>query len=517
MIEDFTEREAAGLCPGAQAALLDISLDAICVQSLAGRIEFWNPAAEKLYGWTRAEAVGAAGDDLLFGLVSGELLQARTDVLTLGCWSGELQLAARGGRILHVHSRFRLVRDAQGQPQSILIGSTDRTEKKQLEQQLLRAQRMACIGTLASGVGHDLNNVFAPILMVAELLASRSVDPAEQELLALLRDAADRGAGIVRQLLVFSRGQASERVELHVEHLLKDLRRLAQETFPKNIHLAVQLPPGLWPVMGDVTQIHQVLLNLCVNARDAMPDGGTLSLAAQNFQADVGFCQSNPAARPGPFVLLEVADTGSGIPAAIRDQIFDPGFTTKPPGVGTGLGLATVLGIVKAHHGFLDLSSQVGEGTRLRVFLPAVPPGAAPPVSAPAAAVGHGEHVLVVDDEEAILLVIKQVLLTHGYVPLVAQNGEEALALFNRHQADIRFVLTDMMMPGMDGAAIIQAIRQRNPEVPIVIMTGLLAGHLDANLAGQKHISCLKKPFTGEALLHALQAFSPGPPPPPSP
>ena len=516
MIQDTTERHQDEGQLREQAALLDISSNAICVQSLAGRIEFWNPAAEKLYGWTQAEALGAHSEDRLFGRISRELLQARIDVLTRGSWSGELQQAARDGRVIQVHSRFSLVCDARGQPKSILIVSTDLTEKKKLEQQFLRAQRMECIGALASGVAHDLNNVFSPILMVAELLAGRSAAAADAELLTLLRTSADRGAGIVRLLLAFSRGQEVERVELRVEHLIKEMHRLARETFPKNIQFTAQPAADLWPVIGDLTQIHQVLLNLCVNARDAMPDGGSLTLEARNFHADPVFCQMNSEAQPGPYVLLQVTDTGSGIPPAIRDQIFEPFFTTKPPGQGTGLGLPTVLGIVKAHRGFLDLHSLVGEGTRFRVFLPAVENGAGESrlTQGPAATAGQGEHVLVVDDEEIICLVAKHMLTSHGYVPLVAQDGATAITLFARHQADIRFVVTDMMMPGMDGAAFIRAVRKLAPAVPIVAMSGLPAQRFAADLAGQQPISFLGKPFTGEALVQAFQAF---PPPQPLP
>ncbi len=511
MIQDTTERRQGEGQLREQAALLDISPDAICVQSLAGRIEFWNPAAEKLYGWTRTEAIGAHSEDRLFGRMSRELLQARMDVLTQGSWSGELQQAARDGRAIHVHSRFSLICDPQGQPKSILIVSTDLTEKEKMEQQFLRSQRMECIGALASGVAHDLNNVFSPILMVAELLAGRPADAADTELLTLLRTSADRGAGIVRLLLAFSRGQEIERVELRVEHLLKEMHRLARETFPKNIRFTTQPAPDLWPVVGDITQIHQVLLNLCVNARDAMPDGGSLTLEARNFHADPVFCQMNSEAQPGPYVLLQVTDTGSGIPPTIRDQIFEPFFTTKPPGQGTGLGLPTVLGIVKAHHGFLDLHSLVGEGTRFRVFLPAVEHGQLESrlTPCPATTAGQGELVLVVDDEEVICQVAKHMLTSHGYVPLVAQDGAEAILLFTRHQADIRFVLTDMMMPGVNGAAFIRAVRKLDLDVPIVAMSGLPAQRFAADLAGHKHVSFLEKPFTGEALVRAFQAFPP--------
>ena len=517
MIQDITEQRRSAMQLREQARLLDIAQDAICVQSLTGQIEFWNPASEKLYGWSRAEALGSNSADLLFGRIGRELLQAQADVLTHGSWSGELQQTTRSGQTVHVQTRFSLVRDAQDKPKSILVVSTDITEKKKLQREFLRAQRLECIGTLASGVAHDLNNVFSPILMVSELLANRTVGADDSELLKLLRVSADRGSSIVRQLLAFSRGQETERTELHVHHLLKEMLQLANETFPKNIQFTSQPDPDLWRVIGDVTQIHQVLLNLCVNARDAMPTGGALNLKAHNFQADTVFCQIRPEVQPGPYVLIEVTDTGSGIPLAIQDKIFDPYFTTKPLGQGTGLGLPTVLSIVKGHRGFLDFDSSPDAGTRFRVFLPAVESEVAADRLAqrPAACPGHGELVLVVDDEEAICLATELMLTQYGYVPLLARDGVEAIVLFARHQAELRFVLTDMMMPGMDGAAFIRAVRKFSPDVPIIAMSGMPPEHFAADLAGQKHVTFLAKPFTGEMLVQTLQAFpQPGSAPP---
>jgi two-component system cell cycle sensor histidine kinase/response regulator CckA len=519
MIQDTTEQHQSELQLREQATLLDISQDAICVQSLSGRIEFWNPACEQLYGWTRAEALGANTADLLFGRTGRELLQAQADVLAHGSWSGELQQTTRNGRTVHTQTRFSLVRDAHDQPKSILVVSTDITERRKLEQEFLRAQRLECVGALASGVAHDLNNVFAPILMVAELLACRAMNTDDTELLAVLQTSADRGSSIVRQLLTFSRGQESERAELQVHRLLKEMYRLASETFPKSIQLAVRTEPDLWRVVGDITQIHQVLLNLSLNARDAMPNGGSLTLEARNFRAGMVFCQSKPEAQPGPYVVIEVTDTGCGIPPAIQDKIFDPYFTTKPLGLGTGLGLPTVLSIVKGHRGFMDFDSCPGQGTRFRVYLPAAENCVAGDslTQHPAASAGHGELVLVVDDEEAICLATKQILTEYGYVPLLARDGAEAIVLFARHQAGLRFVLTDLMMPGLDGAAFIRAVRKLSPDIPIVAMSGMPPEHFAADLAGQKHVSFLAKPFTGQTLIQAFQDFpAPEPLPPAS-
>jgi PAS domain S-box-containing protein len=507
MFQDTTVRREDEIRLRQQAALLDLAQDAICVLSLDGRIEFWNPAAEKLYGWSRAEVVGKSGDDFLFGRVSAEVLQARAEVLSSGYWSGELQQAAQGGRSVHAQSRLSLVRDEGGEPRSVLIVSTDLTDRKRLEQQFLRAQRMECVGALASGIAHDLNNVFAPILMVSECLAGRPVSPMDAELLELLRSSADRGSAVVKQLLAFSRGQGMARSELRLDHLVKEMGRLANETFPKSIRFSMTAPADLWLVVADPTQLHQVLLNLCVNARDAMPAGGDLRLEVRNLRTDDVFCEINPEARPGPYVVVEVNDTGEGIPDDIRDRIFDPFFTTKQPGKGTGLGLSTVLNIVRAHGGFMEVHSRVGEGTRFRLFLPAVDHGggAAPKPQAPVLPLGTGECVLVVDDEEAICRVARQLLTQHGYRALVAQDAVEALAQFADRRTDVRLVLTDMMMPDMDGASFIRAIRRVAGDIPIVAMSGSAAELRDVGFAAQRNISFLEKPFTAERLLTALR------------
>jgi two-component system cell cycle sensor histidine kinase/response regulator CckA len=508
MVQDTTARRSDESRLREQAALLDIAQDAICVQSLDGRIEFWNPAAERLYGWTRDEVLGAPGQDLLFGRVSKELLQAQADVISLGSWTGELTQAGRGGRVIQTQSRFSLVRDASGKPKSILIVSTDLTDRKRLEQQFLRAQRLECIGALASGVAHDLNNVFSPILMVADCLAGRNQDPNDAELIELVRNSAERGAGVVRQLLAFSRGQEIDRVELRVDQLLKEMSRLARETFPKNISFSTYLAPDLWAIVGDVVQLHQVLLNLCVNARDAMPNGGRLNIAASNFRADAIFCQMTPEAQPRPYVLLEITDTGEGIPPEIIDRIFDPFFTTKAPGKGTGLGLPTVTNIVKAHQGFLEVHSRVGHGTRFRLFIPAVAPAEFDPPAPEQVCVfdGQGEKVLVLDDEEAVCESVRKVLQGYHYRAVTTANGTEAIRYLAQAPDTFRVVITDMMMPGMEGPAFIRAVRKISPTVPILVMSGSQDHREDARDAAESRVHFLEKPFTGDALIKAIQA-----------
>jgi nitrogen-specific signal transduction histidine kinase/ActR/RegA family two-component response regulator len=398
------------------------------------------------------------------------------------------------------------LRDGQGRPKEVLVINTDITGQKQLEAQLLRAQRLQSIGALAGGVAHDLNNILTPIIMNASLLRETVTDPENREMINSVESCAHRGADIIKQLLTFARGKPGVRAPLPIRHLLNEMDKLIRETFPRNIRVRVNATRELWPVLGDATQIHQALMNLCVNARDALPDGGTLSLAAANITLDETFAETTPEAKPGPYVCLSVTDTGTGIEPGHLDRIFDPFFTTKDVGEGTGLGLATVLGVVRGHGGFVRVDSRIGSGTTFDLYLPASPAAPAAPKIEPAAAParGAGECVLVVDDEVSIRNGLRRMLNQHGYETLAASEGKEALRLFNRHRAEIKVVLTDMVMPGMDGPTLIRNLRELEPQLQVLGMTGLAEWAGVKGLESLKLPVVLKKPFAAEELLDAL-------------
>src|SRR5207247_177042 len=343
-----------------------------------------------------------------------------------------------------------------------VLNVRDITERKQLESQLRQAQKMEVIGQLAGGIAHDLNNILAPILVSVGMFREKMKDPEDQRILALLEGSAKRGADIVRQLLWFGRGLHGKSMSLNPKYVIKEVAKFVAETFDKSIRLETSIPKELWSLEADPTHLHQVLLNLCLNSRDAMPSGGDLRIAGRNFTADDSYLARHPEASPGPYIILEVQDTGAGIPPEIRDKIFEPFFTTKEPGKGTGLGLSSVLSILKGYGGFIELDSLPGKGTVFRVYLPAEPklsaekPEADEPESLPR---GHGETVLVVDDEESVLEVVQQTLENFGYNVVTARNGQQALATYLANQAGIGIVLTDLMMPVMDGAATIRALK----------------------------------------------------------
>jgi len=364
IVRDMTSHKRAEQKIQEQAALLDVATDAILVQDLNNRILYWNQGAERLYGWKADEAKGLNVLELLYK-DSPHREDVLVSVTLKGSWQGELHQITKSGKQIIVSSRWTLVRDQAEQPTSILTVNTDITANKQLEAQFLRAQRLESIGTLASGISHDLNNVLTPILLSAQLLQMLHKDQQSQRLLQLQETNAKRGAALVKQVLAFARGVEGERTILQPRHLISEIQQIVKQTFPKSIELYTDISPELWTVFGDATQLHQVLMNLVVNARDAMPNGGILRLVAENLVIDQNYAQMNLDAQVGSYVVITVSDTGTGIPINILPQIFEPFFTTKEVGNGTGLGLSTVIGIIKSHSGFVNVYSEVGKGPNL--------------------------------------------------------------------------------------------------------------------------------------------------------
>jgi PAS domain S-box-containing protein len=488
-----------------QAALLDKAQDAIVLRDLDERVVYWNRSAEVLYGWTAAEMTGRSVERLYKD--PSVLRAAVRAVHAKGEWHGEVEQVTRHGESRTVEARWTLVRDDAGRPTSILAINTDITERRQLEQQYLRAQRLESIGTLAGGIAHDLNNVLAPIVMSVGLLQRDERDPDRLELLETIETSAVRAGELVRQVLSFARGMGGDRVPVDAGAVVGDLTRLLRDTFPKGIQIVDRLDPELRIIEADPTQLHQVLLNLCLNARDAMPAGGRLTIEASNQDLDEPFAAAHVEATAGPYLRLVVEDTGQGIAPAIIEKIFDPFFTTKEVGKGTGLGLATSLAIVKGHGGFFHVQSTPGRGARFEIYLPAAdigPAEVAPDRNQDAIARGRGELVLVVDDEASIREVTRRTLEAFGYRVLLAADGSEAVSLYAQRQADIALVVTDMMMPVMDGAVTIQILHRLNPDVRIVGMSGLEGRFVTDAVRARLH-GLLAKPYTAQALVSAVR------------
>ncbi len=500
-----------------QADMLNQAREAIFITDLDHRLIYWNAGAERLYGWKTDAVMGRTEDELFDPAVVPQLLGAREHAFSRGQWSGELRMHTRQGEPLFVESRQTLIRDERGAPKARLCINSDITGRKQLEEQFLRAQRMENIGLLAAGIAHDLNNMLAPILLAAPMLREYVTDSGAVGLLSTLESSAERGANLVRQILAFAHGTAGERQLLQVKHLLRDISSVVSGTFPKSIRFEDHIAADLWPIVANGTQVHQVMLNLCVNARDAMPNGGSLQLGAQNITLDEQAAGALKSGRPGTFVVLHVEDTGTGIAPEVLEKMWEPFFTTKEVGRGTGLGLSTVRGIVEAHGGFIEVRTALGHGSSFRVFFPAEVSPASGAASAPIGPTpaGRGELILVVDDERRICDMTLTMLTRSGYRVLPAADGAEAVLVFAQRSNEVRLVITDLHMPNLDGAMLAQAVRRINPATKVLAVSGLSSSTEPASGVPEDFADgFLAKPFKPEALLakvHALlQGHEPG-------
>lgn len=505
---DITERKQAQQTISEQAALLNVASDAIFVRNLKHQILFWNQAAENLYGWQNSEVLGKTAIELFCLDIAPQVEELLKIVLEQGKWEGELQHITKDGKKVIVLSRWTLVTDNTGQPKSILTVNTDITQKKQLEAQFYQVQRLESLGTLASGIAHDLNNILTPILAVAQLLPIKlsHLDEKDQQLLKILEDSSIRGTELVKQITSIASGREGKRVPTQLNNLIKEVERIVSGTFPKLIEIRTNLAQGLWTVLVDETQIHQVLMNLCVNARDAMPQGGILSISTENFIVDQHYARMHLEASEGSYVVITVSDTGYGIPKEVLERIFEPFFTTKEQGKGTGLGLSTVLGIIKNHGGFVNAYSEVGEGSEFQVYLPAMENKVTQQeVNNFQMLKGNNELILVVDDEEFIREICKTSLEEHNYKVLTARDAVDAFSLYTIHKNEISIVLIDIQMPSIDGFNAIRVLQQINSSVKIIAMSGLASNRKLLEINDLNVEAFLLKPYTIETLLSTIQ------------
>ena len=408
------------------------------------------------------------------------------------------------GRI--VREQAEVVRDSSGRISRMVGTVQDVTEQKRIEAEFLRAQRMDGIGAIAGGMAHDLNNALAPILMGIQIIRKKVSEPDVRQMLGVMETNTHRSADMVRQVLTFARGRDGEQEVLQLGRLIREMENILRQTMPKSISVQSIVASDLWPVVANATQLHQTLLNLCVNARDAMPKGGKLTIAADNVELNAEEAKEIPNSRPGSYVMVMVSDTGTGIPPEVLPRIFDAFFTTKAPGKGTGLGLSTIVRIVRNHGGFVSAKSEVGSGTSFEIYLPraeALPTGSEAPVSKPSAVrPGHGELIVFIDDDRSVREMVAPALLEQGYRVLTASNGAEALALLRQHEAEVRLVLTDVVMPVMDGLELSEKLHFLVPELPVVLMSGTFEASKEAWPAGTARF--LVKPFRLEQLLDVI-------------
>lgn len=471
------------------------------------RILSVNEAAVKQYGYSREEFLGLTIRQLHLPEDHARLVPSADSEPPMSKQRREWRHRKKDGTVIEVEISSGLL-TLQDTPVRLVL-ATDITEKKLMEEKFLHAQRLESIGMLAAGIAHDLNNVLAPILMGAPMLRQSLSNPRDARILDALQKSAERGAGLVKQILGFAHTASGELRITQVKHLARDIIGVMEETFPKLIVLEHQVPNNLWPALGNATQIHQILLNLCVNARDAMPHGGTLRLCATNRQLTMAEAGSIPQARPGAWLVLEVSDTGTGIAPETLEKIWTPFFTTKSFGKGTGLGLSTVRNLVESHKGFIELRTEVGRGTTFRVFLPAVEresdgPDDAIPAEIPP---GQGEHILVVDDDAGIRGLVATILEQHGYRTTTSVDGADAITVFSARPGEFKLVLTDVDMPRINGATLASTLRQIRPDIRIIAMSGIAQNETSGSEIAQMQKlvhGFLLKPFKAEDLLVAL-------------
>ncbi|MFZ3166858.1 MAG: PAS domain S-box protein [Candidatus Methanoperedens sp.] len=464
------------------------------------RYTYWNKASEALIGILAKDAIGKSLLELFPDVKGTKVEQFYIDALKtqqLERFETEYQIGDK---------KFIFEINVYPSKDGLSVIAKDITEKKMFEAHLLRAQRMESIGILAGGIAHNLNNMLTPMMLSLQILKGKFTDQQSQKLLTILENNSQRSADLIKQVLSFSRGIEGERTPLEAKHLITEIEKVAKETFPRNIEIRTDIHKDLLTISGDVTQLHQVIMNLCVNARDAMPDGGILSISAENYFIDESYTRMHTEAKVGSYVTIAVSDTGTGIPPEILDRIFDPFFTTKEFGKGTGLGLSTALAIVKSHGGFINVYSEVGKGTKFRVYLPAIKTKTEiqnVEEQKLELLVGHGELVLVAEDEDSVREITISTLEKYGYSALAANDGADAVALYAQNKDKVEVILMDMMMPVMDGHASIRAIRKINPEVKIIAVSGLAEKEKLKNVADYTN-AFLPKPYTAEILLKTI-------------
>lgn len=490
------------------ADFFDMSPDALIMTNELGMIKLANRKVEEVFGWKREELIGQPIEILMpeefredHAVMRKRFFQ-NPEARTMAGRVSNLRALRKDGNVFSVEISLSPLRTEAGT--EVIAAVRDVTERKNFERHVLRSQRLESLGCMAGGVAHDLNNTFQPILMILEMLRSEHPESIT-EFLEIAEDSTRRGAEMVHQLLTFAKGSKGENLLIDPKHLLHEVEKVIKNTFPKSIRLKTRYAEESGAIRGDVTLLNQVMLNLCANARDAMPDGGTLSLELEEIVCDETFVRFVADANPGTYARIRVTDTGKGISSEIIDHIFEPFFTTKSPDKGTGLGLSAAMGIVKGQGGFLRVESKGDQGSRFEVYLPKA--DAAMDEENPSERTefqGNGELFLVVDDETAICEMLKAALERLGFRVITASDGSEALIHIGKHEDKIKFLLTDINMPVVDGLVLARAVRQMVPEARVIAMTGVGDENKATQLRDLGVDGLILKPFNTKKLIQAL-------------
>jgi PAS domain S-box-containing protein len=465
-----------------------------------GLIVYVNPAFETITGYTRAEALGRNPNIVKSGLHEADFYREMWETISSGkTWHGRMVNRKKDGTLYTEEATISPVRDAAGVITSYVAVKRDISRELALEAQLLQAQKMEGIGRLAGGVAHDFNNLLSVILSYVGFAAKDLPEGQLKSDLLEVKKAGDRAAQLTGQLLAFSRKQISRPERLDLNELLSEMERMLSPLIGEDVELVRRLAPGLGVVKADPGHLEQVIMNLVVNARDAMPEGGKLTLETANVDLAAEYVVSHAVVPPGAYVRLAVTDSGVGMSSETMERLFEPFYTTKDVGKGTGLGLSTVYGIVKQAGGSIVVGSVPGQGSTFQIYLPRQP--AAPPIAAvPPATVAKPstgvETILVVEDEAALRAVIRRLLEASGYTVLLAGNGEEALRVAAEHKGDIDLLLTDVVMPRMNGKQVAEELCRRRPSLNVLYMSGYTGNVISQQGTLDEKTAFLAKPFS---------------------
>jgi PAS domain S-box-containing protein len=501
---DITERKRAEEHQARLSRVVEQATESIVVTDPGGTIVYVNPAFERVTGYSSSEAIGQNSRILKSGHQDAAFYRRMWDALAGGeIWKGLLVNRHKNGSLFQEEASIGPVRDAAGRLVSYVAVKRDVTNEMNLERQLMQAQKMEAVGRLAGGVAHDFNNLLGVITGYGEL-TRRTLsddDPRSVKVDQILK-AAERAAGLTRQLLAFSRKQVLQPTTVDLNRVVVEVEKLLRRLIGEDIQLEVVAGQELRRVRVDVGQIEQVLMNLAVNARDAMPDGGRLTIETANADLDSEFAQRHPPAQSGPYVMLAVTDNGVGMDAKTQAHLFEPFFTTKELGRGTGLGLSTVYGIVKQSEGYIWCDSEVGVGTTFRVYLPRVADEAAPtPVRAPSPLKKGTETLLLIEDDPALRELLCESLGAGGYTVLVADGGARAMEIAQEYAGAIQLIVTDVIMPGLTGRQAAEQIKASRAEVEILFISGYTDDAIVRHGVLEPGARFLSKPFTPDALL----------------
>ncbi|MGL5082984.1 MAG: PAS domain-containing hybrid sensor histidine kinase/response regulator [Microcoleaceae cyanobacterium] len=503
---DITERKLAEVELRDMSHVLNPIVEGIAWLDPDGCYRTINPAYAQIIGYQPEDLIGTSWQQTIHPEDLEKLMVACQQMLKNHQAEVETRGIKKDGSSFYSHFTLVAAYDDHRQLTGFYCFIKDISENKRLEVQLFHSQRLESLGNLASGIAHELNNLLTPVLTIVQLLPLQvpNIDARMQGLLQAAETNIQRGTALLKRMLMFSRSAEEEYKVLHVQSLFAEIEALIADLFPKSIDLYTHVQPGLSAVKADATQLHQVLLNLCLNARDAMPGGGRLRLSAKNVFLNEQDARRNPSARVGNYVLITVSDTGVGIPPELLDRILDPVFTVKGQAEGMGLGLTTVANIVKNHGGFVDVFSEVIGGSQFKVFLPATESLEIAKKTAPELPKGNGELILVVDDDVTVSEATKTILETYGYRMLMASGGLEAIELYAQNQNEIGAILMDLMMPSIDGVMTSRTLGKMNPQVKIVVVSGLIPTEQLGIEAGKIVKAFLSKPYTAEDLLKTL-------------